>query len=252
MLLFSFPLWWCWLFHKEMNWLQAKGVYKNGHNESNGVNAQYLPGPTLLLFVEGGGSGRVWRLMTATVRWTSCEHDGLMFSFFFCSSVFQDKKNPGAVPLRNSKKTKNQKTSAMFACLSAQSPLTMWMKSTGVAVYKSQCSLSRMILSMRRISAVEKLQPLCITRSLTEPITCSNTHRQKREVNKTRCFQLTPPTCSSLYFFLRFIFWWYDITDKILPRLPRWFWQRGPARWRRCTSGILAAPENMKHLVSID
>lgn len=48
------------------------------------------------------------------------------------------------------------------------------MKSTGVAVYKSQCSLSRMILSMRRISAVEKLHPLCTTRSLTEPITSSS------------------------------------------------------------------------------
>lgn len=52
--------------------------------------------------------------------------------------------------------------------------LTMWMKSTAVAVYKSHCSLSRMILSMRRISAVEKLHPLCTTRSWTEPITSSS------------------------------------------------------------------------------
>lgn len=65
-------------------------------------------------------------------------------------------------------------------CLSADFWLTMWMKSTGVAVYKSQCSLSRMILSMRRISAVEKLHPLCITRSLMEPITCVKRHKTKK------------------------------------------------------------------------
>lgn len=81
------------------------------------------------------------------------------------------------------KKKKRKKKTVMFACLSAKFWLTMWMKSTGVAVYKSQCSLSRMILSMRRISAVEKLHPLCATRSLTEPITCLNRHRQ-REANK--------------------------------------------------------------------
>lgn len=70
----------------------------------------------------------------------------------------------------------------LLVCLPAEFQLTMWMKSTGVAVYRSQCSLSRMILSMRRISAVEKLQPLCTTRSLTEPMTCSNT--DEREANK--------------------------------------------------------------------
>lgn len=59
----------------------------------------------------------------------------------------------------------------------------MWMKSTGVAVYKSQCSLSKMILSMRRISAVEKLHPLCITRSLMEPITCVKRHKTKKGIN---------------------------------------------------------------------
>lgn len=68
-------------------------------------------------------------------------------------------------------------------CLSADFWLTMWMKSTGVAVYKSQCSLSRMILSMRRISAVEKLHPLCITRSLMEPITCVKRHKTKKGIN---------------------------------------------------------------------
>lgn len=81
--------------------------------------------------------------------------------------------------LINKQRTNKQK-SVLFAHLSAESRLTMWMKSTGVAVYKSQCSLSRMILSMRRISAVEKLHPLRITRSFTEPITCVN----KREANK--------------------------------------------------------------------
>lgn len=68
-------------------------------------------------------------------------------------------------------------------CLSADFWLTMWMKSTGVAVYKSQCSLSRMILSMRRISAVEKLHPLCITRSLMEPITCVKRRKTKKGIN---------------------------------------------------------------------
>lgn len=125
MLLFSFPLWWCWLFHKEMNWLQAKGVYKNGHNESNGVNAQYLPGPTLLLFVEGGGSGRVWRLMTATVRRTSCEHDGLMFAFFFLFLCVPRQKNPQErfrFAIQKNQKPKNK----CYVCLSVRSVPTYY------------------------------------------------------------------------------------------------------------------------------
>lgn len=88
--------------------------------------------------------------------------------------------------LRSSKK--KQKEKKIFACPSAdQLQLTMWIKSTGVAVYKSQCSLSRMILSMRRISAVEKLHPLCTTRSLTEPITC---YRHQRKENKHTVFKI--------------------------------------------------------------
>lgn len=75
------------------------------------------------------------------------------------------------------------------------------MKSTGVAVYKSQCSLSRMILSMRRISAVEKLHPLCITRSLMEPITCVKRHKTKKGIN----IVLNEICCHSVYPHLIFL-----------------------------------------------
>lgn len=85
---------------------------------------------------------------------------------------------PGAEFMKHfefrSRLQKRKEKKILSACQSAEFSLTMWTKSMGVAVYKSQCSLSRMILSMRRISAVEKLHPLCTTRSLTEPITSSS------------------------------------------------------------------------------
>lgn len=75
------------------------------------------------------------------------------------------------------------------------------MKSSGVAVYKSQCSLSRMILSMRRISAVEKLHPLCITRSLMEPITCvSEETPTQKQTKKGINIVLNEPRCRSFVY----------------------------------------------------
>lgn len=78
------------------------------------------------------------------------------------------------------------------------------MKSTGVAVYKSQCSLSRMILSMRRISAVEKLHPLRTTRSLTEPRTC---YRHRQRPNKTIVLKIHSTGRVFCPFLLRCCFW---------------------------------------------
>lgn len=137
----------------------------------------------------GGGRGGV-RFMNTILKQTwwfdvcflyccvPSQNQDLNWRSFSKSSQLTQRSSDISGPVKKRKRKKS-----LFARLSAEFWLTMWMKSTGVAVYKSQCSLSRMILSMRRISAVEKLHPLCITRSLTEPITCSNRHQQ-REANK--------------------------------------------------------------------
>lgn len=155
-----------------INWMEFViliYIYNCSHIESYQINAQSLQGP--ILFFRGR-----WRCEGLWMpSWS--KHDASMT--VLCALLYHVcfYARPGAefmkhFEFRSRLQKRKKEKKILSACQSAEFSLTMWTKSMGVAVYKSQCSLSRMILSMRRISAVEKLHPLCTTRPLTEPITC--------------------------------------------------------------------------------